>query len=110
MDRTNLSIKGDLTYIRTVFELLALKARLGFDDEGRGAMIIDLSHGPEPNGGYLSLSRLLVELGNLPDEQWETTLQGYDPDTEFVAIVRRPDLSLHGYILSYSERITDNQF
>ncbi len=103
MGHTNLGTDDDLACLRFVFEIIAHAARRGFADEGRGAMIVDLSHGPEVNGGYLSLSRLLVELGQVPDEQWEHTLRGYDPATEFVAIVRRPDRSLHGYILSYSE-------
>ena len=103
MERSHVSIEDDLTCLRSVFDLIAPQASTGYVEEGRGAMIIDVSKPAEIEGGYLSLSRLLVELGNVPDSQWEQTLQGYDPTTEFVAIVRRPDQSLHGYILSYSE-------
>jgi hypothetical protein len=64
-------------------------------------MIIDLSHAPEVGGGYLSISRLLIELGTVPDETLEQTLNAYNAETEFVAVVRRSDQSLHGYILRY---------
>jgi hypothetical protein len=91
----------DLACLRSIFDLIAEMARAGYGNEGRGAMIVDLSGGPEIRGGYLSLSRLLVELGSIPDETLRQTLQQYQPAIEFVAVVRRADRTLHGYILSY---------
>jgi membrane-bound lytic murein transglycosylase len=84
-----------------MFDVIADRARAGYLNEGRGAMIIDLSHAPEVGGGYLSISRLLIELGTVPDETLEQTLNAYNAETEFVAVVRRSDQSLHGYILRY---------
>lgn len=84
-----------------MFDVIAEMSRAGYGNEGRGAMIVDLSGGAEIRGGYLSLSRLLVELGSIPDETLRQTLQQYQPVTEFVAVVRRADRTLHGYILSY---------
>ena len=101
MNPSPVGIGDDLAFIQSMFGTIARYARQGYADEGRGAMIVDLRRGPEIGGGYLSVSRLLVELGNLPDGQWEQTLQGYDPGAEFVVIVRRPDSSLHGYVLGY---------
>lgn len=95
------NVEKDLDYILAMFELIAHKAQTGYANEGRGAMIVDLTNMPEVNGGYLSLTRLLVELGDIPDQTLEETLQSYSPETEFVAVVRRADRSLHGYILSY---------
>lgn len=91
----------ELAVIESMFGVIAGQARQGYAEEGRGAMIVDLSGGPEISGGYLSLSRLLVELGGVPDGQWEATLQGYAPEAEFVVIVRRPDRSLRGYVLRF---------
>jgi hypothetical protein len=96
------SVENDLDYIMSMFETIAHKARAGYANEGRGAMIVDFSTAPEVGGGYLSISRLLVELGTVPDKKLEQTLQDYNPVTEFVAVVRRSDRSLHGYVLRYS--------
>ena len=95
-------VKNDLDYLMIMFETIAPRARSGFANEGRGAMIVDLTNLPEVGGGYLSISRLLVELGAVPDKKLGQTLQSYDPLTEFVAIVRRSDRSLHGYVLRYA--------
>ena len=84
-----------------MFETIADITRAGYLNEGRGAMVVDLSRTPEVNGGYLSISRLLVDLGVVPDKTLEQTLLAYDPAVEFVVIVRRADHTLHGYVLSY---------
>ena len=97
------SVASDLDQVSSMFETITHMTRTGFVNEGRGAMVIDLSQTPEVNGGYLSISRLLVELGAVPDRTLEQTLQAYDPAIEFVVIVRRADQSLHGYILSYTD-------
>ena len=94
-------IDDDLDYITSMFETIAAGARAGYTNEGRGAMIVDLTNAPEVGGGYLSISRLLIELGAVPDKVLERTLGVYDPATEFVAVVRRPNQSLHGYIFRY---------
>ena len=94
-------VNNDLDYIMSMFETIAARAQTGYSNEGRGAMIVDLTNTPEVAGGYLSISRLLIELGAVPDKVLEHTLGDYDPATEFVAVVRRPDQSLHGYIFRY---------
>lgn len=98
---THHGVEQDLACIMAWFETIARQARSGYNGEGRGAMIVDLSR-PEVAGGYLSISRLLVELGGITDEKLEQTMRSYDPGSEFVAIVRRPDRSLHGYVLKFS--------
>jgi hypothetical protein len=95
------NVKSDLKLVSSMLETITTMTRAGFLNEGRGAMVIDLSQTPDVNGGYLSISRLLVELGDVPDKTLEQTLQAYDPAVEFVVIVRRADRSLHGYVLSY---------
>ena len=95
------NVDNDLHFIMSMLDVIADRARAGYLNEGRGAMIIDLSHAPEVGGGYLSISRLLIELGTVPDKTLEQTLNAYNAETEFVAVVRRSDQSLHGYILRY---------
>ncbi len=95
------SVESDLEQVTSIFDAITDMTRAGYLNEGRGAMVVDLSQTPEVNGGYLSISRLLVQLGVVPDKALEQTLQAYDPAVEFVVIVRRADQSLHGYILSY---------
>jgi SOS response regulatory protein OraA/RecX len=95
------SVESDLELVSSMLETITDLTRAGYLNEGRGAMVVDLSQSPEVNGGYLSISRLLVELGVIPDKTLEQTLQAYDPAAEFVVIVRRADRSLHGYVLSY---------
>ncbi len=95
------SVDNDLDHIISMFDIIAKRARAGYLNEGRGAMIVDLTNAPEVGGGYLSISRLLIELGTVPDKMLEQTLGTYDTETEFVAVVRRSDQSLHGYILRY---------
>jgi hypothetical protein len=95
------SVDSDLKLVSSMRETITMMTRAGYLNEGRGAMVIDLSQAPEVNGGYLSISRLLVELGVIPDKALEQTLRAYDPAVEFVVIVRRADRSLHGYILGY---------
>lgn len=95
------SVESDLQQVASMFETIVDMTRAGYLNEGRGAMVVDLSSAPEVNGGYLSISRLLVELGDVPDKTLEQTLLAYEPAIEFVVIVRRPDRTLHGYVLSY---------
>ena len=83
------SVDNDLDHIMSMFETIAARTRAGYTNEGRGAMIVDLTNVPEVAGGYLSISRLLIELGAVPDKALEHTLGAYDPATEFVAVVRR---------------------
>ena len=108
MKHSHLNVEDDLAYLKSVYDIIVHKARLGYAEEGRGAMIVDLTNPREIGGGYLSISRILVELGTVPDQQWEQTLQGYHPQIEFVAIVRRADQSLHGYVLNYLETNDNN--
>ena len=97
------SVESDLKLVSSMLETITTMTRAGYLNEGRGAMVVDLSQSPEVNGGYLSISRLLVELGAIPDKALEQTLQAYDPAVEFVVIVRWADRSLHGYVLSYQQ-------
>ncbi len=91
MNQVTTDIQSDiLNYIISSFETIVAEAHSGYKSEGRGAVVIDLRHSPHVSGGYLSVSRILVEVGPLPDDNAGSHLRTYNPACEVVILARLP--------------------
>ena len=92
MNLVTTDIQSDiLNYIVSSFETIVAEAHTGYKREGRGAMVIDMRQSPQVSGGYLSVSRILVEIGPLPNDNAGNHLQTYNPACEVVILLRLPE-------------------
>ncbi|MEM7342799.1 MAG: hypothetical protein AAF485_01020 [Chloroflexota bacterium] len=91
MNQVTTAVQSDvLNYIIASFDTITADAQAGYQNEGRGAVVIDLRHSPQVSGYYLSLSRILIEVGPLPDDRAGEYLLTYNPTSELVVLTKLP--------------------
>ncbi len=91
MNQVTTAVQSDvLNYIIASFETIAAEAQSGYENEGRGAVVLDLRDSPQVSGHYLSLSRILIEVGPLPDDKAGEYLLTYNPASEVVILTKLP--------------------
>ena len=81
--------RHDLDWIAENRDVFWLSATTAFEEIGRGALLVDLSHEPLEHGhpfSYYAEGELEVE-----DEDLKRYLNDYDPGREFIVVLLKPD-------------------
>ena len=79
----------DMEWIGENLLIFGPVAAAAFDEEGRGAIVVDIKSRPTGQGhpfGYV----LQAEVEELDDEDIKRMVREYDPDHEFVVVMLKP--------------------
>jgi hypothetical protein len=82
--------QGDLGWIAENLDAFSAIASLAFEDEGRGAIVVDVTSQPVPGAGHPFGYFSQEQIEELGDEDTNCMVTEYEPAQEFVVVLLKP--------------------
>ena len=89
--------RRDMEWIQENFHVLWPAAHAAFEDQGRGALVVDTTSQPLPEKGHPFGYFPEKELEQMNDEDVMRMVKQYRPDTEMVVVMLKPQERMSTY-------------